>query len=137
MQERGGGGCGPRSILQRKKAQPRLVAFDGDQRAALEFFGLLFQDEQDVFTNAGGADVVKPELDDAGQRRAALKQELGEIEVLGKNDGAVLSGPPHDRGIRGVGWPQFAPVTRRMAVPAKKLHPRKRQAVVNDEGHAG
>jgi hypothetical protein len=55
------------------------VALDGDQRAALEFFGLLFQDEQYIFANAGGADIVKPELDDAGQRRAALKQELGEM----------------------------------------------------------
>ena len=97
---------------------------DGDQRATPEFFGLLFQYEQNIFTNAGGTDVVEPELDDAGQGRTALKQELGEVEILGEDNRAVIPGPAHDLGVGGIGRPQLTPVVGGVAVAAKKLHPR-------------
>lgn len=82
-------------------------------------------------------DIVNPELNDAGQKRAALEEKLGEVEVLGKNDGVVLSGLPHDFGIRGVGWPQVAPVMGGVPVPPERLRPREGQAVVHDDGHVG
>jgi hypothetical protein len=60
-----------------------------------------------------------------------------EVEVLRENDGFILMRPLDDFRIRGVGRAKFTPVTRNVCVLVKKFNPRKRKAIVNDDGHAG
>lgn len=113
------------------------MAFDRDQRAAPEFFAMLPEEKQDIFADAGRAHIVEPELDDAGQCGAGLKKQLGEIKVLSQHHGVVFIRPKHDVRVRGIGRTKFAPMTGGVAVLLKIRDPRKRQAVVNDNGHAG
>lgn len=113
------------------------MAFDGDQRAAPEFRAMLFEDENDIFTDAGRAHIIEPQLDDTGQGGAGLKKQLGKVEVLGQHHGCVLIRPKHDFRIRGVSRAEFVPMTGSVAVPLKIRDPRNGKAVVNDDGHAG
>ena len=78
------------------------MAFDGDQRAAPKFIAMLIEDHKHVFTDAARAHVVEPELDDAGQGGAALKEQLGEIKVLREHHRVVVMRPQHDVGVGGV-----------------------------------
>lgn len=98
---------------------------------------MLRQDFDDVLADEPGAHIVEPKLDDAGQRGAGLKQEFGEVEVLRENHRLVRYGPAHDVHVRGVGRPKLAPVTRGVSVLLEPLDPRDRQAIINDDRHAG
>ena len=113
------------------------MAFDGDQRAAPEFRAMLFEDENNIFADAGWTHVIEPQLDDTGQGGAGLKKELCKVEVLGQHHGCVLIRPKHDFRIRGVSRAEFAPMTGSVAVPLKIRNPRDGKTVVNDDGHAG
>ena len=113
------------------------MAFDSDQRAAPEFRAMLFEDENDVFTDAGRTHVIEAQLDDTGQASASLKKQFGKIEVLRQDHGCMLIRPKHDFRIRGVGRAEFAPMTGSVAVPLKIRNPRDGKTVVNDDGHAG
>lgn len=113
------------------------MSLDSNQRAVEKVFPVLFQNQTHVFANALGTHIIQPELDDAGQGSAALKKQPGEIEILGENHGVILTSPAHNLRVRGVGRTQFAPVASDVTMLAEKIEPRKREAVVNDHGHAG
>ena len=113
------------------------MSFDSNQRATKKIFPVSFENQTHVIADAFGAHVIQPELDDAGQGSAALKKQPGEIEILGENDGVIFLRPAHNLRVRGVGRTEFAPVASDVAMLAEKIDPRKREAVVNDHGHAG
>ena len=99
------------------------MAFDGNQRAAPEFRIMLFEDENDIFTDAGRAHVIEPQLDDTGQGGAGLKKQFGKIEILRQHHGCVLIRPTHDFRIRGVSRAEFAPMAGSVAVRLKIRDP--------------
>ena len=98
---------------------------------------MLLQNCQHVLADALRADVVKPKLDDAWQGGLGLKEQLCKVKVVREDDRFVLIRPPHDFGVRGVGRAEFTPVPGIVPALTKEFDPRKRKAVVNDDGHAG
>ncbi len=99
------------------------MAYDGNQRATPERRAMLFEDENNVFTDAGRTHVIEPQLDDTGQTGAGLEKQFGKIEILGQHHGCVLIRPKHDVRIRGVDRTEFAPVAGSVAVRLKIRDP--------------
>lgn len=113
------------------------MAFDSDQCPTFQVFVVLFQNLYHVFTDALRADVVQTELDNAGHLRTGLKQQLGKIQIMREHDGLIFYGPFHDHLVRRVGWTEFPPMMGVVTVLTEELHSQKREAVVNDDRHAG
>ena len=88
------------------------MSFDGDQRATAQFLALLLENPRDVLPDVGGADVIKPKLDDTAQRRATGKEKLCEIEILCQHHCTIFVRPAKNLRVRSVGRTEFTPMAR-------------------------
>lgn len=57
---------------------------------------MLFEDKNDILTDAGRTHVIEAQLDDTGQGSAGLKKQFGKIEILREHHGFMLIRPTHD-----------------------------------------
>ena len=113
------------------------MTFHRDERAASKAFVVLLQDLRHILPDVLRADVVEAKLDDARQFRLGLKKEFCEVKVVSQHNGVIFFGPAQDVGVRCIRRSKLAPMAGGVAVLTKIPHPRDRQAVVNDDGHAG
>ena len=94
------------------------MGFNGDESPALQISGRLREGLDHNFLHLLWANILAPELHDAGALDAGEIEQRAVIQIMGKDDGLAGPGPGDDFRIERIGRPNRTPVCDLMPRPS-------------------
>ena len=101
------------------------MGFNGDESPALQISGRLREGLDHNFLHLLWANILAPELHDAGALDAGEIEQRAVIQIMGKDDGLVGPGPGDDFRIKRFGRPNRTPVCDLMSRLSETTFPRR------------